>query len=123
MKGCRGRGRLGRRRRLGRLLQTHLLHLCLRLGGGLLRLLRPPRPRPRPPATAALADGSLPQRYSIVFKMRGRPGLELTGCRYQVDYEVARLQQEALERAAAPGPPESCCDCCVVLLYGGGGWP
>ena len=35
MKGCRGRGRLGRRRRLGRLLQTHLLHLCLRLDDGL----------------------------------------------------------------------------------------
>ena len=61
----------------------------------------------RPPATAALADGSLPQRYSIVFKMRGRPRLELTGCRYQVDYEVARLQQEALERAAAENAAEA----------------
>ena len=49
-------------------------------------------------------------RYSL--KNRGFCVIELSiqealGCRYQVDYEVARLQQEALERAAAEHAAEA----------------
>jgi len=35
-------------------------------------------------------------RYSIVYKMRGRPAV--TGPRYQQDYEVIDIQRNALEK-------------------------